>query len=157
MTPKFPRLVRRRVWTARSLAFAALIGGGVAVAAGAWPADQGAATDPVVYVDPLIGTAAGGNVFPGAVIPFGMVQWSPETTRGEHNRAAAPGGYAYDAPRARGFSLTHLSGTGCRGASGDIPFYPHTGAMRISPSADSADRFYAARFAHANETATPGY
>jgi len=129
----------------------------VALAAGAWPTVQDLVTDPAQYVDPLIGTAAGGNVFPGAVVPFGMVQWSPETTRGDHTRAAAPGGYAYDAPRIRGFSLTHLSGTGCRGASGDIPFYPHTGAMRISPSADSTDRFYAARFAHANETATVGY
>ena len=39
-------------------------------------------------------------------------------------RAAAAGGYQYDMTRMRGFSLTHLSGTGCRGASGDIPFMP---------------------------------
>jgi len=117
---------------------------------------SGPPTDPASYVDPFIGTAAGGNVFPGAVVPFGMVQWSPETTRGNHTRAAAAGGYAYDAPRVRGFSLTHLSGTGCRGASGDIPFFPYTGAVESSPSADSTDQVYAVRFSHSNETAAPG-
>jgi predicted alpha-1,2-mannosidase len=156
MTSQSPLHARRRLRTGRTLAFAVLIGGGLAVAAGTWTTEQDLVTDPAQYVDPLIGTAAGGNVFPGAVVPFGMVQWSPETTRGDHTRAAAPGGYAYDALRLRGFSLTHLSGTGCRGASGDIPFYPYTGALRISPSADSTDRFYAARFAHANETAAAG-
>jgi predicted alpha-1,2-mannosidase len=149
--------MRRRGWLGRALLFTALIIAGAALAAGAWPADQDLVTDPVAYVDPLIGTAAGGNVFPGAVVPFGMVQWSPETTRGDHTRAAAPGGYAYDATRIRGYSLTHLSGTGCRGASGDIPFYPHVGQMRGSPSSDSTDRAYAARFAHANETAAAGF
>jgi len=141
----------------RSGTFAALTLAGAVIVPCSPLLAQDAVTDPARYVDPLIGTAAGGNVFPGAVVPFGMVQWSPETTRGDHSRVAAPGGYAYDAPRARGFSLTHLSGTGCRGASGDIPFYPHTGPIRSSPSADSTDRFYSARFAHANETAEAGY
>src|SRR5205085_4044013 len=127
-----------------------------------WPgaAQQAASVvgnDVAAYVNPFIGSAAGGNTFPGAVVPFGMVQWSPETTRGNSTRAAAPGGYAYDAPRVRGFSLTHLSGTGCRGASGDIPFMPYTGQLKSSPSADATDRIYATRFAHANEQASPGY
>jgi len=87
---------------------------------------------PAGEVDPLIGSAGGGNTFPGAVVPFGMVQWSPETTRGDATRAAAPGGYAYEARRVRGFSLTHLSGTGCRGASGDVPFMPHSGEVGSS-------------------------
>ncbi len=112
--------------------------------------------DPASLVDPLIGTANGGNTFSGAVVPFGMVQWSPETTRGDHTRAAAPGGSAYDATRIRGFSLTHLSGTGCRGASGDVPFMPIVGPMTTSPSADKTDRVYATRFAHANERASAG-
>jgi predicted alpha-1,2-mannosidase len=116
-----------------------------------------AVTDPASLVDTRIGTAGGGNVFPGAVVPFGMVQWSPETTRGDSTRAAAPGGYAYDATTVRGFSLTHLSGTGCRGASGDIPFMPYIGTIRTSPSADTTDRVYTTRFSHANETATPGF
>jgi len=146
-----------RYWFQRTRTFAALMLGGAVLPVHAQPIPQDGVTDRARYVDPLIGTAAGGNVFPGAVVPFGMVQWSPETTRGDHSRVAAPGGYAYDVPRVRGFSLTHLSGTGCRGASGDIPVFPHTGPLRVSPAADSTDRFYAARFAHANETAEAGY
>jgi predicted alpha-1,2-mannosidase len=113
--------------------------------------------DPTIYVDTRIGSSNGGNTFPGAVVPFGMVQWSPETSRGDATRPAAPGGYAFDAQTIRGFSLTHLSGTGCRGASGDIPFMPFSGVVKSSPSADSTDRVYAKRFAHANETAEPAY
>ncbi len=112
--------------------------------------------DGAALVNPLIGTANGGNTFPGAVVPFGMAQWSPEATRGDHTRAAAPGGYAFDAPRVRGFSLTHLSGTGCRGASGDVPFMPIAGEVSSSPSADRTDRVYGVRFAHANERAAAG-
>ena len=93
----------------------------------------GVERDPVSQVNPLIGTAGGGNTFPGAVLPFGMLSWSPENTRGDMTRAAAPGGYHYDVLRIRGFSLTHLSGTGCRGASGDIPFMPHVGDVATSP------------------------
>ena len=122
-----------------------------------WLAAVSTVRDPAAWVDTRIGSANGGNTFPGADTPFGMVQWSPETTRGDATRAAAPGGYAYDTTRIRGFSLTHLSGTGCRGASGDIPFMPILGSVKSSPSADATDRLYAARFAHANETATAGY
>src|SRR5262245_27989978 len=124
----------------------------VAAGAAAQPA-----RDPAGHVDPFIGTANGGNAFPGAVVPFGMVQWSPETTRGDATRRPAPGGYHYDARRVRGFSLTHLSGTGCRGASGDVPFLPHAGPIDASPSADKTDAVYAASFAHSNEKAAPGY
>lgn len=85
-------------------------------------AAQDAEYSPANAVNPLIGSLHGGNTFPGATLPFGMLQWSPENTRGKHNRTAAPGGYQYDAARIRGFSLTHLSGTGCAGASGDVPF-----------------------------------
>ncbi len=95
-------------------------------------------TDPATLVNPLIGTANGGNTFPGAVVPFGMVAWSPEEVSVNPQRAnpvAAPGGYQFDAKSVRGFSLTHLSGTGCAGASGDIPFMPVTTAVDSSPSA----------------------
>lgn len=126
--------------------------------AGAVPAagQAPAAHDPAAEVDPLIGTSHGGNVFPGAVVPFGMLAWSPETTRGDRRFPAAPGGYAYEANRVRGFSLTHLSGTGCRGASGDIPFLPMTAVPDASPSTDAKDERFVARFAHVNERATPG-
>ena len=107
-------------------------------------------------VNPLIGTANGGNTFPGAVLPFGMFSWSPENTRGDMTRAAAPGGYHHDVLRIRGFSLTHLSGTGCRGASGDIPFFPHVGDVTTSPSADAKNAVYASDFTHDDESATAG-
>jgi len=117
------------------------------MAQGAQPADE---------VNPIIGSRHGGNTYPGAVVPFGMLQWSPENTRGKHNRTASPSGYLYDAPRIRGFSLTHLSGAGCAGASGDVPFLPITMAVKGSPSADLADATYAVDFTHDNEQARAG-
>lgn len=113
--------------------------------------------DPTAYVDPLIGTRGGGDVFPGAVVPFGMLSWSPENTRGDATRTAAPGGYHHDATRIRGFSLTHMSGTGCAGGSGDIPFFPYAGEVTSSPASDTKDAVYAADFSHADETAEPGH
>ncbi|MGN6314072.1 MAG: GH92 family glycosyl hydrolase [Rhodanobacteraceae bacterium] len=111
---------------------------------------------PAAEVNPLIGSRNGGNTFPGASLPFGMLQWSPENTKGQHDRTAAPGGYQYDATRIRGFSLTHLSGTGCAGASGDIPFMPVTIPVTSSPASDADDSRYASDFSHANEHAAPG-
>src|SRR5437899_424014 len=119
--------------------------------------DPAAVSDPTTFVNPLIGTANGGNVFPGAVLPFGMASFSPENSRGNQTRTAAPGGYRYDATKIRGFSLTHLSGTGCAGASGDIPFFPHVGEVTTSPSADTTDAVYASTFSHSAEVATPGF
>ncbi|WP_030338763.1 GH92 family glycosyl hydrolase [Streptomyces sp. NRRL S-1022] len=113
--------------------------------------------DPTPYVDPLIGTRNGGDVFPGAVLPFGMLSWSPENTRGDATRTAAPGGYQYDATRIRGFSLTHMSGTGCAGGSGDIPFLPYAGEVTSSPASDTEDAVYASGFRHADERAEPGH
>ncbi|MEU6283440.1 GH92 family glycosyl hydrolase [Streptomyces sp. NPDC047028] len=113
--------------------------------------------DPTAYVDPLIGTKNGGDVFPGAVVPFGMLSWSPENTRGDATRTAAPGGYQYDATRIRGFSLTHMSGTGCAGGSGDIPFFPYAGAVTTSPASDTKDTVYASDFRHSDEKAEPGH
>ncbi|MGW0627495.1 hypothetical protein [Streptomyces sp. NPDC002758] len=126
-----------------------------ALAATAAPPDL--VDDPTAYVDPLIGTKNGGNVFPGAVVPFGMLSWSPENTRGNANSTAAPGGYQYEATRIRGFSLTHMSGTGCAGGSGDIPFFPFAGEVTSSPASDTKDAVYAADFSHADETAQPGH
>src|SRR5688500_7730082 len=77
-----------------------------------------ASAAPVDEVDPMIGTAPPGFVFPGAVVPFGMVQNSPDT-EGEF----AYSGYLSTDPTIRGFSLVHLSGPGVRKA-GDLPFMP---------------------------------
>ncbi|MEU0092186.1 GH92 family glycosyl hydrolase [Kribbella sp. NPDC006257] len=114
-------------------------------------------TDPTEQVDPLIGTSNAGNVFPGAVTPFGMFSFSPETSRGNAYRTAAPGGYLYSATKIRGFSLTHMSGTGCAGGSGDIPIFPYAGDVTSSPQSDAKDDIYASTFSHANEIAKPGY
>ncbi|WP_432028330.1 GH92 family glycosyl hydrolase [Streptomyces sp. 1222.5] len=142
-----------------SLLLAALLatGGAATPALAATAAPPGLVKDPTPYVDPLIGTRNGGNVFPGAVVPFGMLSWSPENTRGDATRTAAPGGYQYDATRVRGFSLTHMSGTGCAGGSGDIPFFPYAGEVTTSPASDTKDAVYASDFTHADETAEPGH
>lgn len=116
-----------------------------------------AVANPAGFVNTLIGSSNNGETWPGADTPFGMVQWSPENTRGNQTRTPEPGGYSYEATRVRGFSLTHLSGTGCAGASGDIPFMPHVGTVNSSPSADTRDSVYASNFSHANETAAAGY
>ncbi|WP_405590470.1 GH92 family glycosyl hydrolase [Streptomyces sp. NBC_01092] len=151
-----PRLSPRPSRTALLLAAVLAIGGATpAVAASSAPPPE-LVDDPTSYVDPLIGTKNGGNVFPGAVTPFGMLSFSPENTRGDATRTAAPGGYHHDATRIRGFSLTHMSGTGCAGGSGDIPFFPYAGEVTSSPASDTKDAVYASDFSHADETAEPG-
>lgn len=143
--PPFPRRLSRFALCAAAT--------GLLLAAGS----VACAATPVTHVNPLIGSRNGGNTFPGATLPFGMLQWSPENTRGEHGRTAAPGGYQYDATRIRGFSLTHVSGTGCAGASGDVPFMPITTPVVTSPAADPHDTHYASDFRHADEHAEAGY
>jgi predicted alpha-1,2-mannosidase len=136
---------------------AALAAGGATPALAAGTAPPGLVDDPTPYVDPLIGSSNGGDTYPGAVVPFGMLSWSPETTRGDATRTTAPGGYHYDATRVRGFSLTHMSGTGCAGGSGDIPFFPYAGDVTSSPASDTKDAVYASDFKHTDETAEPGH
>jgi predicted alpha-1,2-mannosidase len=97
-------------------------------------------------VNPLIGTAGGGNTFPGATLPFGMVQWSPDTNRDAW--------YAYNDKKILGFGLTHISGAGC-GLYGDFAVLPTTDALVASPGI-SFDP-YAAAFDHGKEEAHPGY
>jgi predicted alpha-1,2-mannosidase len=113
--------------------------------------------DPAAYVNPFVGSTNLGNTYPGAVTPFGMLAFSPQTSRGTQISTPAPGGYQYTATRIRGFSLTHLSGVGCSGADGDIPIMPQVGDIASSPSADATDAVFASTFAHANESAKPGY
>ncbi|MEV0386515.1 GH92 family glycosyl hydrolase [Nonomuraea sp. NPDC050643] len=113
--------------------------------------------DPVRHVDPLIGSANGGNTYPGAVMPFGMISWSPTNTAGDQTNAAGANGYSYNTPRVRGFALTHVNGAGCHpGAAGDVPIMPFAGEVTSSPTADTTDRIFAADFSHGNERAEPG-
>ncbi|MFE2640431.1 GH92 family glycosyl hydrolase [Streptomyces scopuliridis] len=116
-----------------------------------------AVRQPVAYVDPLIGSANGGNTYPGANLPFGMIAWSPTSTAGDQTNTAAANGYSYNTTRLRGFSLTHVNGAGCHpGAAGDVPIMPFVGDVDSSPSADTKDAKYAANFSHANEKTEPG-
>jgi predicted alpha-1,2-mannosidase len=124
----------------------------------ALPAQAQTIEDLTQFVNPYVGTKPGGadhgtgggagNTFPGAVVPFGMVQWSPDTVTHQH------GGYYYDDTRIKGFSLTHLSGAGCSTYQ-DIPFMPFVGEVTTSPATDP--NRYIAKFNRDNETATPGY
>ena len=105
--------------------------------------------DPVLFVDPLVGTAGNPNdgpsdTFPGADAPFGMVQWSPDTPS-----RPSGGGYAYSDADITGFSLTHLSGPGCD-VFGDVSILPTIGDI-TKPSSERQS------FRHTTEVATPGY
>ncbi|MFD9890634.1 GH92 family glycosyl hydrolase [Amycolatopsis sp. NPDC059027] len=116
-----------------------------------------AVQDPAKWVNTFVGTRPGGqdhgtgggagNTFPGAVSPFGMVQWSPDTVKAQH------GGYFYDDNALKGFSLTHLSGAGCSTYE-DIPFIPFVGEVTTSPATDPGR--YTSKFSHANEHTSPG-
>ena len=159
----------RRIGCSVGLFFLLLLG-----AATAWTQanDNVRASDPAAQVNPLIGTTNGGNDYPGATLPLGMLAWSPEeprtqprkqvqgvpgSMRDDRGRPAAPGGYEYSANRISGFSLTHLMGTGCAGASGDIPFMPYIGVVTSSPADDAGAEVYGGTFLHDNETAKAGY
>ena len=97
-------------------------------------------------VNPFVGTDNDGNTFPGATVPFGMVQLSPDTT--------STGWYKYQDTKIRGFSLTHFSGAGCP-AYADVPFMPAVGTPEASPGSNRSD--YAASFSHEGEQSAPGF
>src|SRR5882672_11577956 len=100
------------------------------------------------YVNPFIGTGGHGHTFPGAVVPFGMVQLSPDTRiDGSWDGCS---GYHYSDSVIYGFSHTHLSGTGCSDY-GDIMLMPMLG----KPSVDN--KIYSSKFLHSKEKAGPGY
>ena len=100
--------------------------------------------DPLTYVDPFIGTGFHGHTFPGATVPFGMVQLSPDT----HIMGwDASSGYHYEDSTIYGFSHTHLSGTGI-GDLGEILLLPYSNTDDIKP---------VATFLKSDESASPGY
>jgi predicted alpha-1,2-mannosidase len=111
------------------------------------------------YVHPLSGTRpdantfGAGHVFPGAAMPFGMVQFSPDTTPAGNSDA-----YDYRDTHIRGFSLTHLSGAGCA-LYADFPFLPTTAPITASPAVPGQGELsgqFEPGFSHATETASPG-
>ncbi|UWE12170.1 lectin [Actinacidiphila bryophytorum] len=99
--------------------------------------------DPASLVNPLIGTSGAVNTFPGPDMPFGMMQWGPDTTP----HRAQGGGYEYDSTKLSGFSLTHVSGPGCD-VAGDVPILPVSGALSAL-SGNLSDT--TAQFAHSDE------
>lgn len=110
--------------------------------------------NPVDYVDPLIGTGAHGHTYPGATIPFGMVQLSPDTRIDSWDGCS---GYHYSDSTILGFSHTHLSGTGV-GDYGDIRLMPTIGDVLFNPGTESdPESGYRSRFSHDNEIANAGF
>lgn len=100
------------------------------------------------YVNPFIGTGGTGHTFPGATVPYGMVQLSPDTRIDGSWEGCS--GYHYSDNRIYGFSHTHLNGTGVSDY-GDILLMPTMG----EPSFDN--KIYSSTFSHANEKASAGF
>ncbi|WP_347159864.1 GH92 family glycosyl hydrolase [Pontibacter chitinilyticus] len=119
----------------------------------------------VQYVNPLIGTAKMGHTYPGATVPFGMVQLSPDTdtipyaVNGKYNPDVYKycAGYQYDDKTIVGFSHTHFSGTG-HSDLGDFLLMPTAGRLQLNPgTADKPASGYRSAFSHKNEVAEPAY
>jgi predicted alpha-1,2-mannosidase len=122
-------------------------------------------SDILKYVNPFIGTDRMGHTYPGATVPFGMVQLSPDTDTipyedgGKYNRDVYKycAGYQYGDKTIVGFTHTHFSGTG-HSDLGDILLMPITGKLMMNPgTADAPWKGYRSAFSHDTETASPGY
>ncbi|WP_294213354.1 GH92 family glycosyl hydrolase [uncultured Chryseobacterium sp.] len=120
---------------------------------------------PLHYVNPLIGTEKMGHTYPGATVPFGAVQLSPETdtlsyaVNGKYNGDVYKycAGYRYEDKTIVGFSATHFSGTG-HSDLGDFLIMPTTGPLQLNPgTASNPEKGYRSRFSHQNEKAEAGY
>jgi len=108
----------------------------------------------VSLADPFIGTGGHGHTFPGATVPFGGVQLSPDTRIEGWDGCS---GYHYSDDVVYGFSHTHLSGTGVPDLC-DILFMPFSGDPVLQNGyGSSPDSGYASRFSHKKEKAVPGY
>lgn len=121
--------------------------------------------DQIRYVNPLIGTQKMGHTYPGATVPFGAVQLSPDTDQQPHNIGGKYNkdvykycaGYQYDDTSIVGFSHTHFSGTG-HSDLGDFLIMPTVGELQLEPgNRDDPSTGFRSKFSHANETAEPAY
>jgi predicted alpha-1,2-mannosidase len=119
----------------------------------------------VQYVKPIIGTSKMGHTYPGATVPFGSVQLSPETdtlsyeVNGKYNGDVYKycAGYKYEDKTITGFSHTHFSGTG-HSDLGDFLIMPTQGKLQLNPGTASDPKGgYRSAFSHANEVAEAGY
>ena len=123
------------------------------------------AQEKVSFVNPMIGTVKMGHTFPGACVPHGIVQLSPDTDTIPHSINGVYqkdtykycAGYQHDDNTIVGFSHTHLSGTG-HSDLGDILIVPVTGEYKFNPGvADKPRSGYRSRFSHDTEVSRPGY
>ena len=119
----------------------------------------------VRHVNPFIGTQKMGHTFPGAAVPFGSVQLSPDTDEQPHNIGGKYNpdaykycaGYQYDDREILGFSHTHFSGTG-HSDLGDFLVMPTVGPLQLEPGTKGSPQTgYRSAFSHSNESAEPGY
>ena len=115
----------------------------------------------VKYVNPMIGTEKMGHTFPGATVPFGAVQLSPETDSIPYavNHKYNPkvydycAGYRFENKTITGFSHTHFNGTG-HSDLGDFLIMPTVGKLKLNPgTAQNPESGYRSRFSHQNEIA----
>ncbi len=122
-------------------------------------------SSPIDFVNPLVGTRNMGHTYPGATVPFGMVQLSPDTdtTRYELNGAYNGevyrycAGYQYDDPTIVGFSHTHFSGTG-HSDLGDFLVMPTVGKLQLNAgSKENTSAGYRSAYSHDTEVVEPAY
>ena len=144
--PRFADRARHEYETNFVLRIMVLLGF-LSLVTGALAARNTAATGLAASVDPFVGTGSGPggtiNLFPGATLPFGMVQLSPDTESKGY-------GYHYDQGTIQGFSMTHMSGVGCAN-EGDVFFTATTGPVLTQVSD------FQSPYSHSQEAATPGY
>jgi len=126
---------------------------------------QSAEKQLIEYVNPMAGTQRMGHTFPGATVPFGAVQLSPDTdtipyaVNGKYTGRAYEycAGYQYDDPTIVGFSHTHFSGTG-HSDLGDFLIMPTTGKLQLNPGTeDNPQSGYRSRYMRESEIAEPNY
>jgi putative alpha-1,2-mannosidase len=130
----------------------AILGLGVLAGRGA-PAIGAEPPDVLSLVDPFVGTGGHGHTYPGATVPFGMVQVSPDTHTSGWDWCS---GYHYSDRSIIGFSHTHLSGTGI-GDMLDVLLMPTVGPLQLEHGTrEDPDTGYRSRFSHADEEARPG-
>jgi len=131
-----------------------------------FPVTQLYSQDLTKYVNPFVGTSKMGHVFPGATVPFGMVQLSPQTNfevmhqeDGSYNKKTYEycAGYQYRDTTIIGFSHTNFSGTG-HSDLGDLLVMPTIGELVLEPlKRDSGEKGFYSFFSHDQEEASPGY
>lgn len=142
----------RERWSSNFLPLASVVV--ATICSFAFLTDAKALPEPVDEVSPMVGTGGHGHTYPGATVPFGFVQVSPDTRTQTWDGCS---GYHYSDSTIEGFSHTHLSGTG--GADlGDILFLPMTAELNASDKYQPIDsERFKSNFSHERELAEPGY